>query len=468
MQWLRKVSSFFSLFKQAVLGTEQNFTEGSINRAIFLLSIPMILEMAMESLLAVVDIFFISRLNDNDAVTAVGLTESVIAIVYSLAMGLGMSATAMVARRVGEQDRPGAAVAAVNALYIGAVISVLITVTGLFFYQDLLLLMGASENVIAVGSGYTWWMLTGNFTIVALFLVNAIFRGAGNAAIAMHSLWIANILNMILDPILIFGWGPIPAYGVEGAAIATNIGRGSGVLYQLIFMMGSRGIIQIHRSALVVDWPVIVRLLKVAAGNVGQFLISTASWLFLARIIVTFGSSAFAGYQIAIRIIIFTILPSWGMANAAATLVGQNLGAKQPERAETSVWRAGFLNMVFLGFVSIFFYFISEPIMRIFSADEQVVYYGTQCLRIVAFGYVFYGYGMVIVQAFNGAGDSRTPTILNLFCYWLFQVPLAWALSTQTELQALGVFWAIAIAESVIAVVAIFLFRRGTWRDVKI
>lgn len=468
MQWLRKVSSFFSLFKEAVLGTEQNFTEGSINRAIFLLSIPMILEMAMESLLAVVDIFFISLLNDNDAVTAVGLTESVIAIVYSLAMGLGMSATAMVARRVGEQDRPGAAVAAINALYIGAVISVLITITGLFFYQDILRLMGASENVIAVGSGYTWWMLTGNFTIVALFLVNAIFRGAGNAAIAMHSLWIANILNMILDPILIFGWGPIPAYGVEGAAIATNIGRGSGVLYQLIFMMGSRGIIQIHRNTMVVDWSVIVRLLKVAAGNVGQFLISTASWLFLARIIVTFGSSAFAGYQIAIRIIIFTILPSWGMANAAATLVGQNLGANQPDRAETSVWRAGFLNMIFLGFVSIFFYFISEPIMRIFSADEQVVYYGTQCLRIVAFGYVFYGYGMVIVQAFNGAGDSRTPTILNLFCYWLFQVPLAWVLSTQTELQALGVFWAIAIAESVIAVVAILLFRRGTWRNVKI
>lgn len=468
MQWLRKVSSFFSLFKQAVLGTEQNFTEGSINRAIFLLSVPMILEMAMESLLAVVDIFFISRLNDNNAVTAVGLTESVIAIVYSLAMGLGMSATAMVARRVGEQDRPGAAVAAVNAMYIGVVISVLITFTGLFFYKDVLVLMGASEAVVNVGSGYTWWMLTGNFTIVALFLVNAIFRGAGNAAIAMHSLWIANILNMILDPILIFGWGPIPSFGVEGAAIATNIGRGTGVLYQVFFLMGTKGIIQIHRESLRVDYAVIGRLLKVAAGNVGQFLISTASWLFLARIIVTFGSSAFAGYQIAIRVIIFTILPSWGMANAAATLVGQNLGANNPERAETSVWRAGFLNMIFLGFVSLFFYFISEPIMRIFSADNEVVHYGTQCLRIVAFGYVFYGYGMVVVQAFNGAGDSRTPTILNLFCYWLFQVPLAWALATQTTLQVTGAFWAIAITESVIAVIAIFLFRRGTWRDVKI
>lgn len=464
----RKASSLYSLFKQAILGTEQNFTEGSINRAIFLLSIPMILEMAMESMLAVVDIFFISRLNDNNAVTAVGLTESVIAIVYSLAMGLGMAATAMVARRVGEQDKPGAAVAAVNAIYIGAVISVLITIVGLFFHIDILRLMGASEAVTAVGSGYTWWMLTGNFTIVALFLVNAIFRGAGNAAIAMQSLWIANILNMILDPILIFGWGPIPAYGVEGAAIATNIGRGTGVLYQVFFLLGSRGIIQIHKENLVIDYSVIGRLLKVASGNVGQFLISTASWLFLARIVVNFGSGAFAGYQIAIRVIIFTILPSWGMANAAATLVGQNLGANKPERAEASVWKAGFLNMVFLGLISIVFYFVSEPIMRIFSADPEVVKYGTQCLRIVAFGYVFYGYGMVIVQAFNGAGDSRTPTILNLFCYWLFQVPLAYFLSMELGLGAPGAFWAIAIAESVIAVIAILLFRRGTWKQVKI
>jgi len=468
MQMLRKASSILSLFKQAVLGTEQNFTEGSINRAIFLLSIPMVLEMAMESMLAVVDIFFISRLNDNHAVTAVGLTESVIAIVYSLAMGIGMAATAMVARRVGEQDRPGAARAAVNALYVGGAISVVISIAGLFFYKDILVLMGATEAIIAVGSGYTWWMLVGNSTIVALFLVNAIFRGAGNAAIAMHSLWIANILNMILDPILIFGWGPIPAYGVEGAAIATNIGRGSGVLYQVFFLIGSRGIIRITKESLPISVEIIGRLLKIAAGNVGQFLISTASWLFLARIIVTFGSGAFAGYQIAIRVIIFTILPSWGMANAAATLVGQNLGAQQPERAETSVWRAGFLNMIFLVLVSIAFFFVSEPIMRIFSSDEEVIRYGTQCLRIVAFGYAFYGYGMVVVQAFNGAGDSRTPTILNLFCYWFFQVPLAWVLATQTSLQATGAFWAIAIAESVIAVVAILLFRRGTWKTVKI
>jgi putative MATE family efflux protein len=311
-------------------------------------------------------------------------------------------------------------------------------------------------------------MLGGNFTIVSLFLVNAIFRGAGNAAIAMQSLWIANIVNMLLDPILMFGWGPIPSIGVEGAAIATNTGRAVGVLYQLYFLAGEKGIIKIRRENSKVDWDIIVRLLKVSAGNIGQFLISTTSWLFLARIIVTFGSAAFAGYQFAIRVIIFTILPSWGMANAAATLVGQNLGAKQPDRAEKSVWKAGFLNMVFLGLISIVFYFVSEPIMNLFSTDAEVIRYGTRCLRIVAFGYVFYGYGMVIVQSFNGAGDSRTPTVLNLFGYWLFQIPLAYVLAVKLDFGAPGAFWAIAIAESVMAVAAILVFRRGKWKEVKI
>lgn len=468
MKALQKARSFLSLFKQAILGKEQNFTEGSINRAIFLLSIPMVLEMAMESLLAVVDIFFISRLNDNDAVTAVGLTESVMALVYSLGMGAGMAATAMVARRIGEKDNDGAAVAAVNAMYIGAAVSVVITIIGLLFYKDILALMGANESIIAVGSGYTWWMLTGNLSIIALFLINAIFRGAGNAAIAMRSLWIANILNMILDPIMIFGWGPFPAWGVEGAAIATNIGRASGVIYQLFFLAGTSGIIQIARKHTPFNREVTVRLLKMAADNVGQFLISTISWLFLARVIVTFGSLAFAGYQIAIRVIIFTILPSWGMANAAATLVGQNLGANQPDRAEKSVWKAGFLNMLFLGFVSIFFFLLSDPVMRFFSSDEQVIYYGAQCLQIVAFGYLFYGYGMVVIQAFNGAGDTRTPVVLNIFTYWLFQVPLAYTLSKLTPLGVTGVFWAIAIAESAIAVVGILIFRRGKWKTVKV
>lgn len=468
MKFFTKAVAALRLFKQAINGEQQNFTEGSINKAIFMLSIPMILEMAMESLLAVVDIFFISKLNSTDAVTAVGLTESVLAIVYSLAMGLGMAATAMVARRIGEKDQPGAAVAAVNALYIGEIVSVIISVIGILFYEDILRLMGASESIIAVGSGYTQWMLVGNFTIVSLFLINAIFRGAGSAAIAMHSLWIANIINMILDPILIFGWGSIPAMGVEGAAIATNIGRGAGVLYQLYYLTGEKGIIKIHKENIKIDWTIINRLLKVSAGNIGQFLISTASWLFMARIIVTFGSAAFAGYQFAIRVIIFTILPSWGMANAAATLVGQNLGAGQPDRAEQSVWKAGFLNMIFLGMISIMFFFISEPIMRIFSNNEEVIRYGTQCLRIVAFGYVFYGYGMVIVQSFNGAGDSRTPTILNLCGYWLFQIPLAYILAVNLDFGASAVFWAIAIAESAMAVAAIIIFRQGKWKTVKI
>lgn len=468
MKFFTKAVAALRLFKQAINGEQQNFTEGSINKAIFMLSIPMILEMAMESLLAVVDIFFISKLNSTDSVTAVGLTESVLAIVYSLAMGLGMAATAMVARRIGEKDQPGAAVAAVNVLYIGVIVSVIISVIGILFYEDILRLMGASESIIAVGSGYTQWMLVGNFTIVSLFLINAIFRGAGSAAIAMHSLWIANIINMILDPILIFGWGSIPAMGVEGAAIATNIGRGAGVLYQLYYLTGEKGIIKIHKENIKIDWTIINRLLKVSAGNIGQFLISTASWLFMARIIVTFGSAAFAGYQFAIRVIIFTILPSWGMANAAATLVGQNLGAGQPDRAEQSVWKAGFLNMIFLGMISIMFFFISEPIMRIFSNNEEVIRYGTQCLRIVAFGYVFYGYGMVIVQSFNGAGDSRTPTILNLCGYWLFQIPLAYILAVNLDFGASAVFWAIAIAESAMAVAAIIIFRQGKWKTVKI
>ncbi len=284
----------------------------------------------------------------------------------------------------------------------------------------------------------------------------------------MHSLWIANILNMVLDPLLIFGWGPVPAMGVEGAAIATNIGRGAGVLYQLYYLAGDKGIIKIHRENIKIDRDIIIRLLKVSAGNVGQFLISTASWLFLARIIVNFGSAAFAGYQFAIRIIIFTILPSWGMANAAATLVGQNLGAKQPERAEKSVWTAGFLNMVFLGLISITFYFVSEPVMGFFSSNAEVIRFGTQCLRIVAFGYVFYGYGMVIIQALNGAGDSKTPTILNLFGYWLFQIPLAYVMSMKLDFGASGAFWAIAIAESAMAVAAIIIFRQGKWKTVKI
>jgi len=301
-----------------------------------------------------------------------------------------------------------------------------------------------------------------------LFLINGIFRGAGNAAIAMRALWLANLLNMILDPILIFGWGPIPAFGVEGAAISTNIGRSLGVVYQLYYLFSNKGIVKMNTRNFKIDWKIIKQVINVSAGGTGQFLISSASWVFLARIISHFGSAAMAGYTIAIRVIVFTILPSWGMANASATLVGQNLGAGQPERAEKSVWKTGFYNMVFLAFIMVIFLFLSSPILRFFSNDEQVVGYGTQCLQIVAFGYLFYGYGMVITQSFNGAGDTRTPTLLNLFGFWCFQIPLAYLLAIQFNFGPNGVYAAIAIAESAIAIAGIYLFRRGTWKTVKV
>lgn len=468
MSYSKRISSFIQLFRKAVKGEEENFTEGSINRAIFLLSIPMILEMAMESVFAVVDIFFVSRLNNSDAVAVIGLTESMLALVYSLAWGVSMGATALVARRVGEKDPDGAAVAAVQAIWVGVFSSLLITIAGVFFYKDLLLLMGASPSVIAIGSGFTFWMLTGNISIMMLFLINGIFRGAGNAAIAMRSLWLANLINMALDPLLIFGIGFFPELGVEGAAIATNIGRGLGVVFQLYYLFSNKSIVKLHRNNIKLDWKIIVQVLKVSAGSTGQFLISSASWVFLARIISHFGSAAMAGYTIAIRVIVFTILPSWGLANASATLVGQNLGAGQPERAENSVWKTGFYNMVFLGFVMILFLLLSAPILRFFTNDAEVIAYGTRCLQIVAFGYLFYGYGMVITQSFNGAGDTRTPIYLNFFGFWCFQIPLAYLLAIQLNFGPDGVYAAIAIAESAIAVAGIMLFRRGKWKLVKV
>ncbi|MBS1949418.1 MAG: Na+-driven multidrug efflux protein [Cytophagales bacterium] len=468
MNFFSRIQSFFRLFIKAIKGDEQNFTEGSINRAIFLLSVPMILEMAMESVFAVVDIFFVSRLNNSDAVAVIGLTESLLAIVYSVAWGISMGATALVARRVGEKDNAGAAVAGVQAIWTGAAFSVLISGAGIFFYEDLLRLMGASDAVIASGSGFTQWMLTGNMTIMMLFLINGIFRGAGNAAIAMRVLWVANLFNIVLDPILIFGLGPIPAFGVEGAAISTNIGRGIGVIIQLYYLFSGKSIVKLSAQNFKIDWKIIWQVVEVSAGGTGQFLISSASWVFLSRIIAQFGSTAIAGYTIALRVIVFTILPSWGMANAAATLVGQNLGANQPERAEKSVWKTGFYNMVFLALIMIVFLFFSSPILRFFTSDTQVVNYGTQCLQIVALGYLFYGYGMVITQSFNGAGDTKTPTLLNLFGFWCFQIPLAYALAIYLDWGPNGVYAAIAIAESAIAVAGIILFRKGKWKTVKV
>lgn len=468
MRGLAKSTSIFQLFKQAIRGDEQNFTEGSLNKAIFMLSIPMILEMAMESLFAVVDIFYVSRLNDSNAVAVVGLTESVLTIVYSIAIGLSMGATAMVARRIGEKNTKGAAEAALQSIYIGFAIAFVIGIVGFFFYKDILILMGASEEIIATGSGYTRWMFAGNFSVMLLFLINAVFRGAGNAAVAMRSLWFANIINIIIDPMFIFGFAFIPEMGVEGAAIATTIGRTAGVIYQIVYLIRGKGILKIHQAPLAINWSIISRLLKVSIGGTSQFLIASASWIFLVKIMAGFGSAALAGYTIAIRVIMFTILPSWGMSNASATLVGQNLGAEQPERAEQSVWKTGFYNMIFLTVVMVVFLLFAKNILQVFTADEDVVYYGQRCLQIIALGYIFYGYGMVIAQSFNGAGDTRTPTVLNLFAFWFLQIPLAYVLAIQLDFGPIGVFAAIPIAESALTIAGIIIFRKGKWKLVKI
>ncbi len=468
MRVLEKTASIFHLFKQAIRGDEQSFTDGSINRAIFMLSIPMILEMAMESLFAVVDIFYVSRLNDSNAVAVVGLTESILTIVYSIAIGLSMGATAMVARRVGEKNATGAAVAALQSIYIGVSIALVIGVIGFFFYKDILVIMGASDEIISTGSGYARWMFVGNFSVMLLFLINAVFRGAGNAAVAMRSLWFANIINIVIDPMFIFGFGFIPAFGVEGAAIATNIGRTAGVLYQVVYLIRGLGILKINKAPLAINWPVVGRLLKVSAGGTGQFLIASASWIFLVKIMAGFGSAALAGYTIAIRVIMFTILPSWGMSNASATLVGQNLGAGQPERAERSVWKTGFYNMVFLTMIMVVFLLFSGTILQLFTKEADVIFYGMRCLQIIGLGYIFYGYGMVIAQSFNGAGDTRTPTILNLFAFWLIQIPLAYLLAIEFDFGPMGVFAAIPISESVLTIAGIMIFRRGKWKTVQI
>jgi putative MATE family efflux protein len=464
---LAAFTHIFRLFRSAVAGTEKEFTTGNINRAIFMLAVPMVLEMSMESLFAVVDIFFVGKLGV-DAVATVGLTESLITIVYSLGFGLSMAATAMVARRTGEKDPDGAAHAAMQAIYVALTLSILIGVVGILFAKDLLLLMGARPALVEQNYHYTQMVLGSNVVIMLLFMINGIFRGAGDASIAMRSLWLANIINIILCPLLINGLGPVPALGLKGAALATIIGRGTGVTYQLIFLLRGRGLVRIKMRHLSPDLKVIWSVIRIGAGSTAQMLINSASWIFLVRIISGFGSDALAGYTIGIRVIIFTLLPALGVSNAAATLVGQNLGASQPERAEKSAWNAAFMNMCFLGIVALIFFIGAEHIIRIFNNQENVVAYGTQCLRFICTGYVFYGYGMVIISSFNGAGDTVTPTIINLFGFWAFQIPVAYMLAIFFKLGPVGVYWAIAISESAIAIAAILLFRRGKWKVVKV
>ncbi len=458
---------FLNYFWIAVTGKETEFTSGSIRKAIFMLSIPMILEMLMESIFALVDIAYVSQVSVN-AVATIGLTESVITLIYALAIGLSMAATAVVARRIGEKDVQGARVAAVQAIGLGVIISILLGVVGVFYAKEILALMGGEPDLIAEGYGYTKFLIGGNITIMLLFLINAIFRGAGDASIAMWTLVLSNGLNIILDPIFIFGWGPVPEYGVMGAAIATNIGRGTAVLFQLGILFFGWSKIKLVLKDLVFNLSVMVNLVKVSLGGIAQFLIGTSSWVFLMRIMSEFGSEVLAGYTIAIRVIMFTLMPAWGMSNAAATLVGQNLGAKKPDRAEVSVWKTGKYNACFMGVVSLVYLIFAKSIISWFNATPSVVENGALCLQIIAIGYVFYAYGMVVTQAFNGAGDTKTPTKINFFSFWMFQLPFAYLAALTFGFGAKGVFIAITAAEVVLAVMAIIWFKKGKWKQVQV
>jgi putative MATE family efflux protein len=459
--------NYWTAIREAIRGSQQDFTEGSLRRAIVLLAIPMVLEMVMESLFAVVDTFWVAHLGAN-AMATVGLTESVLMLVYCGAMGLSMSATAMVARRIGEKDSKGAAVAAVQAILVGVVASVLVAVGGSAIAPKLLEIMGASPDVIAIGRHYAAIMMGSTVAIVLLFLNNGIFRGAGDAAIAMRVLWLSNFINLLLDPCFIFGLGPFPEFGLAGAAVSTTIGRSIGVVYQMWILFSGHSRVKILPRQFRVHWDVMSRLIRVALNGMFQYGIGQLSWLFLVRLVSTFGSVAVAGYTVAIRIFFFAILPPWGLSGAAATLVGQNLGAQKPERAERSVWLTGFYNMIFLAAVGLVFIFFPEPIIRVFTSDPAVISFGVDCLRIICYGNLAYAYGMVMVQSFNGAGDTFTPTVVNLFGYWLFQIPVAYLLASRTSLGPQGVFYAIPLAETAIAIVGVALFRQGRWKKKRI
>jgi putative MATE family efflux protein len=459
--------SLLATLAEAVRGSTQDFTEGPIGRALILLAVPMVLEMSMESLFAIVDIFWVSKLGA-DAVATVGITESLLSIVYAVAMGLAMGATALVARRIGEKDPDAAARAGVQAIALGAALAAVLGVAGGLLGPRLLGLMGGSPAVVASGGRYVAVMLGGNVVIMLLFVINAVFRGGGDAAVAMRTLFLANGLNLVLDPVLIFGLGPAPRLGVTGAAVATTIGRGVGVAYLLWTLARGRGRVAVRRAHLRVEAAAIARLLRVSAPGMFQVAVGTASWLGLVRIVSRFGSAALAGYTIGMRAIVFAILPSWGMANAAATMVGQNLGARRPERAESAVWRAGLYNVIFLGVVGTAFALLAGPIVRLFTIDAAIVPYGVDALRIVSFGFLFYAYGMVMQQAFNGAGDTWTPTFMNLACFWAWEIPLAWTLAGPFRLGPRGVFIAITVGFSTLAIAAVILFRRGTWKQKRV
>ena len=447
---------------EALSDNEVDFTSGPIGRALGLLAIPMMLEMSMEAAFALVDIIFVSRLGTN-AIAAVGLTEAMITVLYAIAIGLGMGVTAMISRRIGAHDPEGAARVAGQAIWVGGAAAVLIGVSGAQYADLLLRTMGASEAVIAEGSGYTAILLGGSASILYLFLLTAAFRGAGDAPVALRSLTLANLLNIVLDPCLIFGLGPFPELGVTGAGVATTIGRGTGVLYLAWVLFRGNGRLRLDLKHLAPRPALIGRMLKISAGGVGQFLIATSSWIAIMRVVALYGSAPVAAYTVALRLIEFALLPAWGLGNAAATLVGQNLGAGRPDRARQSVWRAARYNAIFMLTVGVLMIAFAPNIVTLFSDDPQILRYGTSCLRILGLGYPMYAVGMIIIQALNGAGDTRTPSVLNFICFWLIQIPLAYTLASGAGLGPDGVFWSIVLSESLVSVFGVLVFRRGRW-----
>jgi putative MATE family efflux protein len=460
-------TNIWKALKSAILGTEADYTQIGLRKAIFLLAVPMILELVMESTFAVADIYFVGKLGAS-AVAAVGLTETYMFLLYSIAMGLAMGVTAIVARRIGEKNPKDAEATAKQAILLTVLLSLPFAFAGIFFARDLLALMGADAWSLEHGYKYTQWMLGGNVVIMLLFVINAIYRGAGDASIAMVVLWVANIINIVLDPILIFGWGPIPAMGIEGAAIATNIGRGTGVVIQLWVLAKGGKHIRAKITQMSFEAGIMLNIIKTSLGGIGQMIISMTSWIFLMRILADIGSEAVAGATIAIRIMMFTIMPAWGMSNAAATLVGQNLGAEQPDRAESSVWKIGVYNMIFLVLVSVMFFLFNESLMRIFTQDEAVIAVGGTWLRILSYSFFVYGWWMVAVQAFNGAGDTKTPTKINVVFFWLIQIPLSYFLAIKLDWGYTGVFWGVFFSETSVGLFTLWLFSKGNWKKHKV
>jgi putative MATE family efflux protein len=460
-------SGIWPLFREAIRGSQIDYTTAPVGRAVVMLAVPMVMEMAMESIFAVVDVFWVAHLGA-DAVATVGLTESMLTMIYTVAMGLSIGATALVARRMGEHDNAGAARAAGQSIILGLLVAAVIALGAAPFAPRLLATMGASEDVIRSGSGFTRTMLGGNATIVLLFLLNAVFRGSGDAAIAMRVLWLGNMLNIVLGPCFIFGLGPFPELGVMGAAVATNIGRGTAVVYQIVTLARGRGRVRIRVRDLGLDLPIMRTVLRLSGSGTLQILIGTASYVGLVRILSIFGSSALAGYTIGIRLIVFALLPAFGISNAAATMVGQNLGAGRSDRAERAVWTATFYNMIFLGLVGALFLVAARPITGLFTHDPVVQGFAVSCLRTVSLGFLFYAAGMVLTSAFNGAGDTWTPTLINLSVFWVWEIPLAWWLAVHAGFGPRGVFIALTIAYSSLAVVSAILFRRGKWKQKKV